>query len=1612
MSSPPDEGELGTDDGVRDDDSSHDESESQHSGRLGSQGGEGGGETQLAELARKAEHLDNPSTRNGSALGGYGNITSDAIASANGPRELPLRAAGISMEDEQDSISNPDDTPSVQDSALSSPASSGFGPLTSASQTSPTPSLRPFDRRFQSRLSPSPLSSPRPQSPAFLNAQSRQVSLSSTVLQGQDVSDQQAPWDVVRWTKLVKVTNQAFSEAGKRSFGRATCIAVSALIILGTSKGIILVFDYHQNLKSIIGPGTQAVECGPITSLAISADNTNIAGGHANGSIMTWDLAKSARPFLILSPLEKSELVNRKVDGHLRGSPILHLSFLGTRHTALVSADDRGMSFSHLATRGLGAVGRMVKTTRILGRYPNDGAPTGRPQKPSSVLACAALPLGNLERRTDDLGLVAMLTPYLLVIVSTTPVAQTQHKAPRPKEVAAHSALSGCLAWFPSVKLKSTDSKTSESISRAKLVYCWSNVLTVLEVSEVEPSDPSEKERPPTLSFRARSRWKANEAIVAVQWLSRSVLGILTITQQLVILEDDTMRVAETLDLIHKHIHHDDVFSKQLQPIVDQLDEDVSLHGVVADAFYKSFRSYKGRIFMLGSNDVQVGTLSNWADRLLALMEEGDFIRAIQLATSYYNGDTETLMVGLPSDSGRRHALVQEKLYEMLSASLRFAFGRNQRKKAERMTDVQLEELAGACLIACISMGATEYLFDDVYESFLEGSAEGVFHESIEPYILDGQITTIPPIAVKGLIAHYTSKGLDSRLEEMICHLDTTTMDIDQLTTLCKQHNLYDAFIYVWNLALGDYITPLTELFSLIRDAHDGEYDSGDGPTRSVNGLKLFPYLSYTFTGRIYPTGGDLAPEVASKAKADLYTFLFSGKTISWPKRGGRPLLTMSRDEEEPSFPYLRLILNYDAASFLSALNEAFEDGFLNDSPERRANAGVQKGIGEDEVFGLSVNRQYIVNILLEVMSPNNFDPEDTIYLDMFIARNLPKFPQYILLPGKALQRVLVGLCNYPSKDVADDCQLSVEYLLSMYHPPDLEALIPLFAKAGFYRALKAVYKAGKDYAKLLQTYFEDEEDQEGVFGSIGDCLRPRSGLSARQVRDVRAVVEAHARDLASIDAVRTAETINNYASDLHGKMIDALQDDALLQYQYLETILEPASRTSVETKKAQSVANHDFEEQYIRLMCRFDPSHVADYVNLLQSGDLRLSEVLPTMENNGVVDAAIVLMAREGLVRDAMDRLIAHLGTLETALLGLIAIKPDSSLDDTSASETLEDVLSALQKYTHVGIWLCQGQSRSSTGITPSSTSSTLRSQLPSQIPSVVTLSSDEAGLTRTERLWLDLAFTLIRITMRATSSAPSSPTLTSLRTLTHHTFTALLTTTTSHPSSSSSTSPSRTTQPPTPVRFLPTFRALLTRLTTSSSPSQTQTQTPETPHPTPTLSSLRPLLTTIFSSYAYETSLLSLAARLLDTSLFADVRENAAQRQRGWRAGAQGCEGCGARVWGPGVGGRVWEEWVEKGGDAKRKRTGGGGGSGAEEGSVGKGKGKGRDVVLRGGGERGAGATRGEGDAVEDALPKELQPLVVFRCGHVWHRGCLDRLRGGGAGEVEGGVRCVVCK
>lgn len=180
-----------------------------------------------------------------------------AIVSESGDR-MQASTPDSSIIDHDD----PDETPSIHSAPSNSlpPSRMSMNRATSGSS-----SPRPFDRRFHARMGSSASSIPRigtPGGPSFLKNDSRRISmLSQFTIETQGSVDRedeedQAPWEVVKWTKLKKISTQAFSEAGKRAFGRPTFLVVGAFIAIGTSKGLVLLFDYHQTLKSIIGQGT------------------------------------------------------------------------------------------------------------------------------------------------------------------------------------------------------------------------------------------------------------------------------------------------------------------------------------------------------------------------------------------------------------------------------------------------------------------------------------------------------------------------------------------------------------------------------------------------------------------------------------------------------------------------------------------------------------------------------------------------------------------------------------------------------------------------------------------------------------------------------------------------------------------------------------------------------------------------------------------------------------------------------------------------------------------------------------------------------------------------------------------------------------------------------------------------------------------------------------------------------------------------------------------------------------------------------------------------------------------------------------------------------------
>ena len=275
-------------------------------------------------------------------------------------------------------------------------------------------------------------------------------------------------------------------------------------------------------------------DSGAVTALAISQDHTFIAVGHETGYIHLYALAQPLKPARSVPPTRLAQIQTGRIEGHLVGSKIRHLGFVGARHTAIISSDDRGLAFYHSLGQVLGLANTDILL--ILGRYP-DSEDTPPPQLPSlapdlpeSLLASepkaqkqqpvifdmSPLPLGPNQHSTDAFNLVVLITSAKLIIAGLKPKPRTWWRAlyKDQKEDGTESAVGSC-AWYPSTLL---DGKEYDPV----LAFAWGKTVKLVEVSVEKVVGAKEKEaRQPV--FVEKSRWVTEGSIVRVQWLSQRV---------------------------------------------------------------------------------------------------------------------------------------------------------------------------------------------------------------------------------------------------------------------------------------------------------------------------------------------------------------------------------------------------------------------------------------------------------------------------------------------------------------------------------------------------------------------------------------------------------------------------------------------------------------------------------------------------------------------------------------------------------------------------------------------------------------------------------------------------------------------------------------------------------------------------------------------------------------------------------------------------------------------------------------------------------------------------------------------------------------------------------
>ncbi|GAK65842.1 lateendosome to vacuole transport-family protein [Moesziomyces antarcticus] len=1423
--------------------------------------------------------------------------------------------------------------------------------------------------------------------------------------------------DFVQWSVLRRVLAAAKSAPDAPDPIPTVLAVAGGLIAVGTQGGKTVVCDLAQDPIASCGHDGRG-HGDAVTALALSSDHSFLGVGHASGNIFLYDLSHPARAARHVPPVPLSSVKAGKREGHLSGSAIVHMGFVGLRHTAIVSADNKGLAFYHALGKVLGVSSN--DTLRLLGKYPQyeheDELGLADARSRSVIFQLTPLPLGPRPHAADETTFIAMITPAKMVLVGLKPTPRTWYRKVHTTkhaekggegvvaDEAAQSQQPGCLAWYPAST--ETDGKRKRQTNPVLAFSFGRNLhLVRLVVRRIErrpdvrtarngalpPAEVVDEIEPVELT--GEQGIEEPDGIVALQWFSPDLL-MLTTRTGLALFDCRAGKVTERM--------RNGSAAVVLARTVEQKSLDAVLLGKPYDphsetpeaedqgqaeerqrswAVNHSIRVSKGRSFFLTTTDLVVGTLLSWADRLLLYVSRGDFLSAIELATLFHQGRFLGSAVGLPSDPGERTRIVADKLHELMAASAQYAFS------PDRLTDDThvtpdgrgvdrtelFQGLASVCARACLSLGKLDFLFETLYDKYEDNGIEAIFVGQMEDFIVSGELSSLPIPVVQRLVAFRRDREEYDQAERIIWHVDPKSLDLDQALSLCLDRRLYDALIYVFNAALDDYVSPIIELLHPVRRAlgrrwkeqhlvSEDEASADTDPYAHIriqdhdadaavaspavadweaaerdleDGYRVFSYLSVVLTGNRYPSQEPFEhAEQADKAKGSIYNFVFSGSCMLWPPGpGGRLVLYGLQDrpdepehvgdtaEHEPIYPYLRLLLEFDAEALLDALDLAFEDGFLDD----------------EDVVGKRISRQLAVDVLLELAGSQGASDRRApalpltarVFVHIFVARNAPKYPQFIHLPQHHVDQLLRSLAiplHDGDGDVDEvetvestraDRELAAECLLSHYKPRFDDAWLDTFERAGFGRILRSAFRQEDKWDRLLGMYLRDHlhggalasqldpdaPDDQGPGDAFAHFEETLFNASRRNTRGRNELVTRlheqlvdHIAELLDLDALKTAAMLDRFHPDRHAQVLQRLaQLDDKRHLLYLQCFFEPMHvRKAVSQPRSEELSSDGLDwvdhkpvdgadagaysadggradadhldacerQVYLDLLRRYEPAAVVRNLDARAPGYFDLEQLVRACRDADGKDSRVA--ANSDALLWALDRL----GRPDEAFeeLDAACVRTAQSLVLVADAAAAEVLLADVRRCIEVAVRLCIERANAFGG-----------HESDDDAPAPAALDTDE--------VWFRLLRSMVRLVHDVAhgssrrddpgSKGEEKDLLNGVRDIVQDTLSDLISSTAAEAVS---------------------FPALFRRLTT---PAEEGKQGGAEYY-----AEIRGVLDGMLSAYHLRAELLGITNKLFERDTFRQFRKLHAQRRHGWRpsigVGAR-CASCGVVVLGP---------------------------------------------------------------------------------------------------------------
>lgn len=784
------------------------------------------------------------------------------------------------------------------------------------------------------------------------------------------------------------------------------------------------------------------------------------------------------------------------------------------------------------------------------------------------------LPLSSKKSKYEDLQLIACITNKFLLVIGLNPLI-TYIKLKIPKNFSKHNdAETNRCIWFP-------ECKDEEKIihHNPRLLYSSDNTLFLIEINnDIQIVNDT------------RRKLILDGNIKSIQWLNSNLIIVIV-----EIVSDE-----------------ENQFSKIYLVSPDELEV---LNSSEFINFHNDPQVFKNHIFLINSsNFFSVAKLTSFSNFIIQF--PNNLLKLYTALNLFISNDSYYLQFN--------RAEIQERLTDLILIK--------PDNNYTKFADTEYNPYLMLCFEAVAKLKKADlfskFIVNYPSNDFLE------FFKIMKQYIRIGEINQLPADVLQQFII---SNKNDIMLEYYLCLLDIKELDLD---LILKFRHLKSLKAYIYGKLFCDYVTCFVEFIEDMKTELYSDADSLYKPQQNdkFNKNIIYKYLTYVLTSRQYPLEDTLNDDTYL-IKRTLYNIIFSGSLLELPA-GSTSYLFVSENPiiDEPSFPYISLLLKYDCQQCLKMLNEVFEDDFFNQEDNFDS---------ENEI-----TKQYIIEILINIYKNDAmsiFDSDsvrfkqdevyqnrhlnkllNNVYLSIFILRNYPKYYQVIKINDNLIFNLIENFYNLKllkpilqtEKDfcvLQDDVELSLMSLIEIYNLHNFEFYY-YFEQNEFFRVLFQLYKVDKNVIDLLRLWLNHDLKNYSNIQILNLCWRLiirdtniTDFLTLIRNNFVEIITDKHKNVDDFEEVILCLQKIDPSLTENIFNLED--ESNKLIKYKYIKQVIDLQATynntdihidISDDLKKPNKIYNNilslneDNMLQFIELMCQFEIQSCLKYVQVL----------------------------------------------------------------------------------------------------------------------------------------------------------------------------------------------------------------------------------------------------------------------------------------------------------------------------------------------------------------------------------------------------------------------------